>query len=120
VQIDQLWIQLLLKNLILNAYNAIPTDRQGLIQITVASDDRAIQIKLTDNGVGIPAENLNRIFEYGYTTASDRRPSLLHGIGLFFCRQIAHEHAGQIDAESTPGQGTTFTLRLPKSNSIDA
>ena len=87
---------------------------------TVAGDDRTIQIKLMDNGVGIPPENLNRIFEYGYTTASDRRPSLLHGIGLFFCRQIAHEHGGQIDAESTLGQGTTFTLRLPKPNPIDA
>ncbi len=119
VQIDQLWIQLLLKNLILNAYNAIPSDSQGLIRISVAGDDRTIQIKLTDNGIGIPAENLNRIFEYGYTTASDRRPSLLHGIGLFFCRQIAHEHGGQIDAESTLGQGTTFTLRLPKPNSLD-
>ena len=67
------------------------------------------QISVDDNGVGIPPENLTRIFEHGFTTRKGG-----HGFGLHSSALAASEMGGSLRAQSDgPGDGATFTLELP-------
>lgn len=68
-----------------------------------------IQVKITDTGQGIPAEDLSRIFEPFYTTKGQKGT----GLGLAITWGIINSHDGTIDVESEQGKGTTFTVRLP-------
>ena len=71
-------------------------------------DDR-VRIAVTDNGVGIPTENLTRIFAHGFTTKKDG-----HGFGLHSGALAAQEMGGSLSAQSEGvGRGATFTLELP-------
>jgi len=65
-------------------------------------------LAVADSGSGIAPENLERIFEAGFTTRSGSP-----GLGLAVCRKIMEQHRGTIQASSRPGHGTTFTLELP-------
>ncbi len=75
-----------------------------------ATDDGAVVVSVSDSGVGIEAEDLERIFEPFYTTKS---PGSGTGLGLSIVRSIVEAHGGGLTAESTPGKGSTFLLRLP-------
>jgi signal transduction histidine kinase len=70
-----------------------------------------ICVAIQDNGKGIPRENLEKIFQPGFTTkeASTR----LHGIGLYFCKQVVLAHHGEIKVESIPNSETIFTVTFP-------
>lgn len=71
--------------------------------------ERRITLSVQDNGVGLPPENLTRIFGHGFTTKADG-----HGFGLHSCALAASEMGGSLRAESDgPGKGATFTLELP-------
>lgn len=101
-------------NLILNARQAIQ-HRQGRITISAArTDGEQVEIRVADNGCGIPRENLGRIFEPFYSTKQHDRPGKSgSGLGLALCRELIAEHGGTIAVASEPGQGTTFTILLP-------
>jgi two-component system nitrogen regulation sensor histidine kinase NtrY len=68
----------------------------------------AVEVTIRDNGVGIPAENLARIFEPQFTTKAHGT-----GLGLAIARQTVSHHGGRIDVASEPGRGSTFTITLP-------
>ncbi len=101
-------------NLLNNAVQAMPNG--GRLTIGVGLRDRetrrGIAIQVEDSGVGIPRENLERIFEPFYTTKS---PDEGTGLGLAVSYRIVHEHDGMIEVESEVGQGTTFTVWIPVS-----
>lgn len=83
------------------------TDKR--IVIRIVQDDSHARISVIDNGVGIPAENLTRIFAHGFTTRKEG-----HGFGLHSGSLAARELGGTLIAESAgPGQGATFILELP-------
>ena len=111
LNVDRLWIELLLENLLLNAFNAIPDDRAGRVEIDLQMDRSRVSIRVKDNGRGIPDEYKPRIFDAGFTTRGDH--GLMHGFGLYHCKQIAEEHGGEIKIESTLGFGTEFIVFLP-------
>jgi len=67
------------------------------------------EIKVADNGAGIPEKNLGRIFEPFFTTKENKGT----GLGLAVCWGIVSEHGGTIDVDSKVGRGSTFTVRLP-------
>ena len=72
------------------------------------------ELVVSDTGPGIPAEHLPRIFDRFYRVDTARsRADGGAGLGLSISRWIAEAHGGSIQAESTPGEGTTFTVRLP-------
>ena len=72
-------------------------------------------MSVADTGVGIAPADLRRIFEPFFTTKTGPDETGLGGtgLGLSVCREIVEAHKGRLRAESRPGQGTTFTLRLP-------
>jgi two-component system probable response regulator PhcQ len=74
------------------------------------ADRQEIQVEVSDNGPGLPKEALRLVFD-PFVVRSDS--PMEYGIHLMACYFIVHHHGGRIDAKSEPGQGTTFTLRLP-------
>jgi signal transduction histidine kinase len=73
-------------------------------------EKQEIQVEVSDNGPGLPKEALRLVFD-PFVVRSDS--PMEYGIHLMACYFIVHHHGGRIDARSEPGQGTTFTLRLP-------
>ena len=95
-------------NMLVNAAQAI--EGAGQITIETSVTDDIIKVKFTDTGVGIPAENLEKLFEPGFTT---KAPDEGTGLGLVICSRIMEKHNGKIEVESEVGVGTTFTIHLP-------
>jgi signal transduction histidine kinase len=107
-------IQQVLLNLIINARQAMPEGGTIRLRVSDASGWLA-ELSVADTGVGIAPANLRRIFEPFFTTKTGPDASGLGGtgLGLSVCRDIVEAHQGRLRAESRPGEGTTFTLRLP-------
>lgn len=76
---------------------------------TYATED-SVAIEITDSGEGIPAENLNRVFDPGFTTKSVKVGT---GLGLSIVRRILDEHNDKIEVESKLGEGSMFRVSLP-------
>jgi signal transduction histidine kinase len=93
-------------NIALNGVEAM--EGPGRLDITVARRGAAVAITVTDTGGGIPVEERRRVFEPFY---SRKRSGT--GLGLTIARRIVSTHGGRIDVESTPGQGSRFTVVLP-------
>jgi signal transduction histidine kinase len=99
-------IHQVLLNLLLNALQAI--DHNGKVSVSVKAHGNVARIEVTDNGRGIPAEQLPHIFRPFFTTKGDGT-----GLGLSLARRIVEDHHGRIEVVSTVGKGTTFTVILP-------
>ncbi|RLJ16965.1 histidine kinase [bacterium endosymbiont of Escarpia laminata] len=95
-------------NLLLNAAQAIP--EFGEINIDTLCQDDEVVLRITDNGEGIPEENLDKLFRPFFTTKAKGKGS---GLGLSISHGIIKDHGGRIDVESDFGKGSTFTLYLP-------
>lgn len=108
-------IQQVLMNLLVNARQALPSG--GTIWVRLLHDVAGSTVDLTvrDNGTGIAAEQLPKIFDRYFTTKSgpDASGKGGTGLGLAFCRDVIEAHQGRIRVESTLGKGTAFTLKLP-------
>ncbi|MGF1576682.1 MAG: sensor histidine kinase, partial [Cyanophyceae cyanobacterium] len=101
-----------LTNLLSNAIKYSPS--QGTITIVSQLRDQQLWISVIDQGPGIPAEQLEIIFEpFRQVDASDSRKKGGTGLGLAICRQIVTQHQGRIWAESGQGQGCTIWITLP-------
>jgi signal transduction histidine kinase len=97
-------------NLVLNAVQAMP--ESGTLRMVAAPDgDQHIKLTVADTGHGIPPDVLPKIFE-PFVTTKERGQGT--GLGLTVVLGIVQEHGGSISVDSTPGQGTMFTLRLPR------
>jgi PAS domain S-box-containing protein len=96
-----------LLNLVQNALDAIP--HGGTVMIAGQGTATQVQLQVRDTGCGIPAERLGQIFEPLYTTKPGGT-----GLGLYIIREIVTAHGGQVTVASVEGQGTTFTLTLPR------
>jgi nitrogen fixation/metabolism regulation signal transduction histidine kinase len=96
-------------NLIKNAIQAVPADREGNISVTFVYEQHQLIIHISDNGKGIPEEMQNKLFVPYFTTKSTGS-----GIGLAVVKQIIENHNGQIKFSSKPDVGTTFVLTLPQ------
>jgi signal transduction histidine kinase len=95
-------------NLLINAKQAIKD--KGEITISTNTKNNKVYIEIKDNGEGIPKENLDKIFDPGFTT---KGVGVGTGLGLSICYQIVQDHMGEILAESEVGKGSTFTVILP-------
>jgi PAS domain S-box-containing protein len=99
-------------NLCSNALDAMP--QGGEITITTQmTPNRLVEVRFRDTGIGIPPARLPRIFEPFYTT---KEPGKGTGLGLAICQRILKETGGSIEVASQVGQGTTFTIWLPRAS----
>ena len=99
-------------NLVQNAISY--SDERARVTISLAVDGEHAEVKVSDNGIGIKPEDQDRIFERFFRVDYGRsRDSGGTGLGLSIVRHIAVTHGGDIRVWSRPGQGSTFTLRLP-------
>lgn len=105
-----------ISNLVQNAINYSDERARVTLSILQVTDDgdRFVEIKVSDNGIGIKPEEQERIFERFYRVDYGRsRDAGGTGLGLSIVRHIAMAHGGSIRVWSRPGQGSTFTLRIP-------
>ncbi len=107
LNIDRAQIQQVFFNIISNAIEAMP--KGGELQVTTSQTDTFISITFKDTGVGIPKENISKLFEPLFST----KPKGL-GLGLAACQNIIVLHQGKIEFKSQEGQGATFIVTLPK------
>ncbi|MFN8495761.1 MAG: ATP-binding protein [Caldilineaceae bacterium] len=92
--------------------NAVKYTEQGAITVTARTDAHCIRVMVSDTGIGIPPEHLPHIFDRFYRVDS-ARTSQGAGLGLALALEIARAHGGDIQVDSTTGQGTTFTVNFP-------
>jgi PAS domain S-box-containing protein len=122
VAIDEGQMKQVISNLVYNAREAMPGGGSLTIRgenLSVSSDDSLpirkgdyVKISFTDTGVGIPAENLAKIFDPYYSTKDTYSQKGL-GLGLAVCYSVIKKHGGLITAESEVGKGTTFHIFIP-------
>jgi signal transduction histidine kinase len=108
-------IQQILLNLLINARQAMPSGGRVAVRLAYDAENEMVDLVVRDNGCGIPADKLPKIFEPFYTTKSgpDASGKGGTGLGLAMCRDIIEAHNGRIRVDSTVGKGTAFTLKLP-------
>jgi signal transduction histidine kinase len=109
-------LQQVLMNLVLNARDAM-LPKSGKLTIKAWDSDETVLIEVTDSGSGISPTNIDRIFEPFFTTKTPNSSQghIGAGMGLAFCRYIVDAHSGNITVNSRVGEGTSFTITLPKS-----
>jgi PAS domain S-box-containing protein len=108
VDVDARQIERVLINVITNAHQAM--EDGGVLTIGAAQDEHYVSISVGDTGVGIPQEDLNRIFEPLFTTKAKGI-----GLGLAITKSLVEANGGIINVQSTVGTGSTFVIALPKS-----
>jgi signal transduction histidine kinase/putative methionine-R-sulfoxide reductase with GAF domain len=112
--LDREQMKQVILNLLLNALQAMPGGGRLRLSGQVLEDNRWIQLSIQDTGVGIPPEDMNKLFDPFFSTKEGGV-----GLGLSIAHRIIDQHRGKIQMESTPGQGTLFTLWLPISQKED-
>ena len=111
-EIDVFLISRMLQNLIDNAYKF--GKENGFVRVTLHRAGSGARLTVEDNGIGIPEEDLGRIFQRFYQAEDSRRSQSGMGLGLSMVRQIVQLHGGTITVDSTVDKGTTFTVTLPE------
>ena len=106
IRLDDKYLKQALLNIVKNAITAMP--QGGTLRVETVRKGSTLQLKVSDTGVGIPEENLDKIFEPYFTTRE-----FGSGLGLTLVYKIVKEHLGDIAVSSKPGEGTTFTLSFP-------
>ena len=109
---DAVQITRAIQNVIINAIQA-SGDRKGTVEVSCIRKDFYVDVRVADTGQGISPEQIARIFDPYFTTKQGKSGT---GLGLFITRKVVDDHNGSIKVDSTPGIGTTITIRLPLIN----
>jgi heavy metal sensor kinase len=112
VMADQVRLGQVIANLVDNAVKYTPVG--GTVEVTTVREPSSVTLVIKDSGVGIAAEELPRIWQRFYRADRSRSEQGL-GLGLSLVKAIVEAHGGQVEAQSAPGIGSTFTVRLPGS-----
>lgn len=115
---DKKFLTIILTNLLSNAVKFTDPD-QGVIEVSAQTFPNTLIVQVKDNGLGIPADDLHKVFEKFYR-ASNSSGIPGSGVGLPLVRDLVHMHHGEISVESTEGVGTVFTLRFPQDYTLEA
>ena len=112
---DPKQMQKVILNLLSNAFKY--TNSKGFITVTIALQEQRVEIRIKDNGTGIPSESIDKIFDRFYQTDNQASQfSLGTGIGLALTKSIVELHKGTIRVESTLNEGSCFTVTLRTGN----
>lgn len=110
--VDKVKLNLAVTNLVENAikYNV----DSGWVRVTLDADHKYFYVKVADSGIGIPEDSVDHIFERFFRVDKARSREVGGtGLGLSITKNVIQMHQGVIDVESTPGEGTTFSMRIP-------
>ncbi|MCF7954722.1 MAG: HAMP domain-containing histidine kinase [Phycisphaerae bacterium] len=118
VYAESICLQQVLMNLVINARDAIVSSKttSGVLEISAYSQDGSVIIEVSDNGCGVEAADMEKIFDAFYSTKSEnQKPGESGaGLGLAFCKKVIDDHDGSISAISNGETGTTFKITLPE------
>ena len=112
VKADRMHISNIFSNLLENAVKY--ARGETVITITLRQTGNRTDIKVSDNGRGIPADELKHIFEKFYRSPAVRRENIPGGLGLSYVKSLVEAHRGHIRVESEPNRGTTFYISIPQ------
>ena len=110
IMADPEFLRSVFNNLFINAVQAMGNEG-GNLNVKISPDDGFVRFEISDTGIGIPEENVSKIFEPYFSTKETGT-----GLGLAIVQKIVDVHNGTIDVQSNNGAGTKFTVRLPKAN----
>jgi PAS domain S-box-containing protein len=116
LEADAIQIEQVLLNLLRNSFEAMDNIKGSRHQVTIGvsmGEDDTVQVAISDTGEGLPAENIDMVFEHFFTTKSEGL-----GMGLSISRSIIEAHGGRIWAEHNPAGGATFRFTLPAGRGI--
>jgi hypothetical protein len=112
LHLDRGKITFAFRQIIENAYKF--TGETGRVSITLCSAGDTVQVVVTDTGIGIPRQELSKVFEKFYQTDPDNAGQVRgFGLGLFYAREFVRQHGGSINIDSEPRRGSTVTVTLP-------
>jgi len=117
MNLDPGQIQQVLMNLFSNSADALKSGKSPMPRIVIRSRLKPavaqVEVVVEDNGPGLPAEAIHRLFEPSFTTKPEG-----HGFGLSTCYRIIQNHGGKIAAQNVPGSGARFTITLPSKDGL--
>jgi signal transduction histidine kinase len=112
---DRDMINSVIRNLVTNAVKF--TDRDKKVEIQVKPGDNKVEVSIVDEGIGIPAEQVDKLFrideKYKSTGTAGEKGT---GLGLIICREFVEKNGGEISVESSPGKGSVFSFTVPIAN----
>lgn len=108
VRMDRIYYSRIITNLVKNATEARPDDRELIVNVDLEALNKRITITVEDNGTGIPPEIVGNIFEPNFTSKNSGM-----GLGLTMVRKMVEEYHGEISVQSEQGRGTRFLISLP-------
>ena len=108
INMDKIYLNRIVTNLITNAQQAADDSRKSMINVDMEQKHKRVVITVEDNGVGIPEEMYDRIFEPNFTSKNSGM-----GLGLTMVRKMVEDYKGEITVISEVGKGTKFTITLP-------
>jgi signal transduction histidine kinase len=108
INMDKIYLSRIITNLVTNAKQAQSEDRKLIINVDIEQHQRRVMISVQDNGVGIPDNMYERIFEPNFTSKNSGM-----GLGLSMVRKMVEDYKGEISVKSEVDKGSTFTITLP-------
>ncbi|WP_370897577.1 sensor histidine kinase [Chryseobacterium gossypii] len=108
INMDRIYLSRIITNLVTNAKQAQSDERKLIINVDVEQHQRRVMISVQDNGIGIPENMFERIFEPNFTSKTSGM-----GLGLSMVRKMVEDYKGEISVKSEVGKGSTFTITLP-------
>lgn len=114
---NQTQIKQVVTNLILNAFHAIESAEEKIVEVQIHELETSIVVSVSDTGSGIPDEVAPHVFDAFFTTKETGKGT---GLGLSVCRNIARLHEGELQFITKPGKGSTFHLTLPFQRPLEA
>ncbi|MCW6111257.1 sensor histidine kinase [Clostridium sporogenes] len=120
VQTDKKWIYFVINQIVINAikYTVATEKDKKTINLKIEEDTTKIIVSIEDNGIGIPKEDLGRVFNAFFTGKNGRKTSESTGMGMYLSKRICSELGNELYVESEEGEGTTFYIIFYKGKNI--
>ncbi|EJP6472582.1 sensor histidine kinase [Clostridium sp. FAM 1755] len=120
IQTDKKWIYFVINQIVINAikYTVATEKDKKTINFKIEEDTAKITVSIQDNGIGIPKEDLGRVFNAFFTGKNGRKTSESTGMGMYLAKRICSELGNELYVESEEGKGTTFHIVFYKGKNI--